>query len=188
MPLPFAGGSWVVWERRDEPSTALDEELPIHRVAAAVMPLPAALQRVGGRWAGGWSAPAAPCCRWPASTPWTAFNSAGTSLVSGHPAPAGRDTGRDRGRRGDPAGRRGRDDRGPGFAAGQGRGRPGGADRRTHCQQVLGGIGFTAEHALHRHIKRSLVLDGLLGSARELTREAGARLREEGSAPRLVHL
>jgi len=28
----------------------------------------------------------------------------------------------------------------------------------------------------------------LLGSARELTREAGARLRAEGSAPRLVHL
>ncbi len=38
-----------------------------------------------------------------------------------------------------------------------------------HCQQVLGGIGFTAEHDLHRHIKRALVLDGLLGSSRELT-------------------
>jgi alkylation response protein AidB-like acyl-CoA dehydrogenase len=57
-----------------------------------------------------------------------------------------------------------------------------------HCQQVLGGIGFTAEHELHRHVKRALLLDGLLGSARELTREAGARLRAEGSAPRLVHL
>ena len=44
-----------------------------------------------------------------------------------------------------------------------------------HCQQVLGGIGFTAEHQLHRHVKRSLILDGLLGSARELTREAGER-------------
>jgi alkylation response protein AidB-like acyl-CoA dehydrogenase len=57
-----------------------------------------------------------------------------------------------------------------------------------HCQQVLGGIGFTAEHELHQHVKRALLLDGLLGSARELTREAGARLRAEGSAPRLVHL
>ena len=57
-----------------------------------------------------------------------------------------------------------------------------------HCQQVLGGIGFTAEHDLHRHVRRAMVLDGLLGSARELTREAGALLRAGGSAPRLVHL
>jgi alkylation response protein AidB-like acyl-CoA dehydrogenase len=57
-----------------------------------------------------------------------------------------------------------------------------------HCQQVLGGIGFTAEHELHHHVKRALLLDGLLGSARELTREAGATLRATGSAPRLVHL
>jgi alkylation response protein AidB-like acyl-CoA dehydrogenase len=57
-----------------------------------------------------------------------------------------------------------------------------------HCQQVLGGIGFTAEHGLHRHVRRALVLDGLLGSALELTREAGAVLRAHGSAPRLVHL
>jgi alkylation response protein AidB-like acyl-CoA dehydrogenase len=57
-----------------------------------------------------------------------------------------------------------------------------------HCQQVLGGIGFTAEHELHRHVKRSLVLDGMLGSTRELTREAGAALRAKGSAPRLTQL
>jgi alkylation response protein AidB-like acyl-CoA dehydrogenase len=57
-----------------------------------------------------------------------------------------------------------------------------------HCQQVLGGIGFTAEHGLHRHVRRALVLDGLLGSAVELTREAGEVLRAHGSAPRLVHL
>jgi alkylation response protein AidB-like acyl-CoA dehydrogenase len=57
-----------------------------------------------------------------------------------------------------------------------------------HCQQVLGGIGFTAEHGLHRHVRRALVLDGLLGSARELTREAGLLLQREGRAPRLVHL
>ena len=39
-----------------------------------------------------------------------------------------------------------------------------------HCQQVLGGIGFTAEHDLQHHVKRVLVLDGLLGSSRELTK------------------
>jgi alkylation response protein AidB-like acyl-CoA dehydrogenase len=57
-----------------------------------------------------------------------------------------------------------------------------------HCQQVLGGIGFTAEHPLHRHVKRALILDGLLGSARELTQEAGKVLRSKGYAPRLAHL
>jgi alkylation response protein AidB-like acyl-CoA dehydrogenase len=57
-----------------------------------------------------------------------------------------------------------------------------------HCQQVLGGIGFTAEHALHHHVKRVLVLDGLLGSARELTREAGRQVIAAGTAPRLVDL
>lgn len=57
-----------------------------------------------------------------------------------------------------------------------------------HCQQVLGGIGFTEEHDLHHHVKRVLVLDGLLGSSRELTRRAGAGLRARGSAPRLAAL
>ncbi|MCF6389449.1 acyl-CoA dehydrogenase [Mycobacterium sp. MBM] len=57
-----------------------------------------------------------------------------------------------------------------------------------NCQQVLGGIGFTAEHDLHHHVKRALVLDGLLGSSRELTRKAGAGLRARGSAPRLAQL
>jgi alkylation response protein AidB-like acyl-CoA dehydrogenase len=57
-----------------------------------------------------------------------------------------------------------------------------------HCQQILGGIGFTAEHPLHHHIKRSLILDGLLGNARELTRKAGNVLVATGSAPRLAQL
>jgi alkylation response protein AidB-like acyl-CoA dehydrogenase len=57
-----------------------------------------------------------------------------------------------------------------------------------HCQQVLGGIGFTAEHDLQHHVKRVLVLDGLLGSSRELTKRAGAGLRARGSAPRLANL
>lgn len=57
-----------------------------------------------------------------------------------------------------------------------------------HCQQVLGGIGFTEEHALQHHVKRVLVLDGLLGSSRELTRRAGAGLRARGSVPRLAQL
>ncbi len=57
-----------------------------------------------------------------------------------------------------------------------------------HCQQVLGGIGFTAEHDLHRHVRRALVLDGLLGSTTDLTREAGAWVRTRATAPRLAQL
>jgi acyl-CoA dehydrogenase-like protein len=57
-----------------------------------------------------------------------------------------------------------------------------------HCQQVLGGMGFTAEHEFHRHVRRALLLDGLLGSARELSAEAGALLRRQRRAPRLVDL
>ncbi|CRK50729.1 Acyl-CoA dehydrogenase (fragment) [Rhodococcus sp. RD6.2] len=33
-----------------------------------------------------------------------------------------------------------------------------------HCRQVLGGIGFTAEHDLHRHVRPVLVPNGLLGA------------------------
>jgi alkylation response protein AidB-like acyl-CoA dehydrogenase len=57
-----------------------------------------------------------------------------------------------------------------------------------HCQQVHGGIGYTEEHSLHLHVKRVLVLDGLLGSTRELTREAGRHVIAAGAAPRLVNL
>jgi alkylation response protein AidB-like acyl-CoA dehydrogenase len=33
-----------------------------------------------------------------------------------------------------------------------------------HCRQVLGGIGFTAEHDLHRHVRPVLVPNGLPGA------------------------
>lgn len=45
-----------------------------------------------------------------------------------------------------------------------------------HCQQVLAGIGFTTEHALHGFVRRVVTLDGLLGSARTLTVELGQEL------------
>ncbi|WP_018500742.1 acyl-CoA dehydrogenase family protein, partial [Parafrankia discariae] len=41
-------------------------------------------------------------------------------------------------------------------------------DTARHCQQVLAGIGFTAEHDFHHHLRRVLTLDGLLGSTRDL--------------------
>jgi Acyl-CoA dehydrogenase, C-terminal domain len=58
----------------------------------------------------------------------------------------------------------------------------------TQCQQVLAGIGFTAEHPFHRFLARALVLDSVLGSASELPRVIGAHLISVGAIPRLVDL
>lgn len=57
-----------------------------------------------------------------------------------------------------------------------------------HAQQVLAGIGFTAEHPLHHYVRRILVLDGLLGDARSLTRAMGADLLRTRHLPPLVPL
>jgi hypothetical protein len=58
----------------------------------------------------------------------------------------------------------------------------------TQCQQVLAGIGFTAEHPFHRFLARALVLDSVLGSAAELPTAIGAHLISAGTVPRLVEL
>jgi hypothetical protein len=54
-----------------------------------------------------------------------------------------------------------------------------------HCQQVLAGIGFTTEHPLHRYIRRSFVLDALLGSAMSLTRALGSEVIMTSELPAL---
>jgi hypothetical protein len=58
----------------------------------------------------------------------------------------------------------------------------------THCQQVLAGIGFTAEHPFHHFLARALVLDSVLGSATELRSAIGAKLVAAAAIPRLVEL
>ncbi len=61
-----------------------------------------------------------------------------------------------------------------------------GRNGRRACErslQVLGGIGFTAEHPHHHLHSRVLVLDGLLGSSAELTRDLGTWLRTSGADP-----
>jgi len=57
-----------------------------------------------------------------------------------------------------------------------------------HCQQVLAGIGFTTEHPFHRYVRRVLVLDGLLGDARSLTRELGEGLLRTRRLPSIPPL
>jgi hypothetical protein len=182
IPLPYAGGTWVVWDRVDGPSIALDSDLPLRQVEAGE-PVPLA----AGRLAVGWwllgvgramldlarthalerlqfGRPLASfqAVRHRLAETVVALDGAEATLVAAH------------------------DDLGALLAkaaAGQAA-----LTAARHCQQVLGGMGFTAEHALHRHVRRALVLDGLLGSARELTREAGQLLLETRSAPRLVNL
>src|ERR1700742_4862214 len=52
LPLPYAGGSWVVWERDDLPSSAIDGELPLHHAPEAESVPHAAI--AAGRQALGW--------------------------------------------------------------------------------------------------------------------------------------
>jgi hypothetical protein len=58
----------------------------------------------------------------------------------------------------------------------------------THCQQVLAGIGFTAEHPFHRYLKRTMVLDGLFGRADDILRDVGRQLLADRRAPTLLEL
>jgi hypothetical protein len=181
-PLPYAGGSWIVWERTDEPGTAVDDELPIRRVSSGE-PVPlAAGRRALGWWLVGSSRAMLALARDHALSrtqfgkPVASFQAIRHRLaetlvaIEGAEATLHAST----------------DD----FTSLLAKAAAGQAalTAAKHCQQVLGGIGFTNEHELHRHVKRVLVLDGLIGSARELTREAGATLRAHGSAPRLVEL
>jgi alkylation response protein AidB-like acyl-CoA dehydrogenase len=57
-----------------------------------------------------------------------------------------------------------------------------------HCQQVLAGIGFTTEHPFHRHMRRALVLDRLLGDSKSLTKALGEELLRTGRLPPMLPL
>ena len=57
-----------------------------------------------------------------------------------------------------------------------------------HAQQVLAGVGFTTEHPFHHHLRRTFVLDGLLGSSRSLTIELGEQLLSTRQLPALLPL
>ena len=64
-----------------------------------------------------------------------------------------------------------------------------GRNGRRACEralQVLGGIGFTAEHGHHHHHSRVLALDSLLGSSAALTHALGTWLRTSGDDPRFA--
>jgi hypothetical protein len=61
-----------------------------------------------------------------------------------------------------------------------------GRNGQRACQralQVLGGIGFTAEHDHHQHHGRVLALDTLMGTSATLTHELGTWLRTDAVDP-----
>ncbi|OBA64967.1 acyl-CoA dehydrogenase [Mycobacterium sp. 1100029.7] len=188
--LPFAGDSWVVWKRDDGPSSTIDNELPIHPVAEGDSAAQAGLA-VGRQALGWWLVGASHAMltlarqhaldRVQFGRHISSFQAIRHRLAETLVAIEGAEATLQ-------AAAAGPDD--PGLASLLAKAAAGLAAQTAarHCQQVLGGIGFTAEHALHRHIKRTLILDSLLGSTRELTGQAGAALRAKGSAPRLVQL
>jgi hypothetical protein len=57
-----------------------------------------------------------------------------------------------------------------------------------NCLQVLGGIGFTAEHPFDGYLRRGFALDQLLGSRTRLATAVGDHLLDRGSAPLLCSL
>jgi hypothetical protein len=58
----------------------------------------------------------------------------------------------------------------------------------THSQQVLAGIGFTTEHPFHRYLKRTMMLEGILGSADEIALDLGRQLLAARRVPTLIEL
>ena len=54
-----------------------------------------------------------------------------------------------------------------------------------HCQQVLAGMGFTGEHPFHHYLRRTILLDQVLGDSRSLLREVGNALIQTKSLPSL---
>ncbi|WP_327120914.1 acyl-CoA/acyl-ACP dehydrogenase [Nocardia sp. NBC_01730] len=182
VPLPFAGGRWVLWEEIGGGSSAIDAELPIREVPAGdEIPL-AVGRRALGWWLVGTSRAMLALAKTHAmhrvqfDRPVASFQAVRHRLAEALVATEGAE-----------ATLQAADSDLGALLAKAAAGRAALTAAR-HCQQVLGGIGFTAEHDLHRHIRRVLVLDCLLGSSRELIRDAGAMLRTTGNAPRLVHL
>ncbi len=185
VPLPYAGGSWIVWERTDQPSTALGDDLPIHRVAQGDSVPVAAGRHALGWWLVGAGRAMLALARRHAldrtqfGRPVASFQAIRHRLAETLVAIEGAE--------GTLVAAAAEPDE-LSFLLAKAAAGQAALTASRHCQQVLGGIGFTAEHELHRHIKRVLVLDAMLGSSRELTREAGATLRAKGFAPRLAQL
>ncbi len=194
LPLPYAGGAWVVWDRSDRPGTTVDGDLPLRPVRAVrdADPVPLAVgRRALGWWLAGTGRAMLALARSHVmeriqfGRPLASFQAVRHRLAETLVALEGAEATL---LAAGASGGQGESDEGLACLLAKAAAGQAALTAARHCQQVLGGIGFTAEHGLNRHVRRALVLDGLLGSAGELTHEAGILLRKERSAPRLVHL
>jgi Acyl-CoA dehydrogenase, C-terminal domain len=186
VPLPYAGDSWIVWGRADTADGALDSELPIHRVDGGLdVPL-AAGRRAIGWWLTGTSRAMLALARQHAldrvqfGRPVASFQAIRHKLAETLVAIEGAEATLAAAPSADQVD----------FASLLAKAAAGQAalTAAKHCQQVLAGIGFTAEHPFHRFLARALVLDSVLGSATELPKVIGAQLISSGKIPRLVDL
>jgi alkylation response protein AidB-like acyl-CoA dehydrogenase len=55
----------------------------------------------------------------------------------------------------------------------------------TEAQQCYGAIGFTWEHEFHRYLRRTYLLDALLGDWRTLEHQIGSAIQASGTVPRI---
>ena len=184
-PMPYAGGGWVVWERSVDAANPTLGGLPLRRVPDGELMRMGEARRAVGWWLVGSARAMLTLARGHAldrvqfGKPIAAFQAVRHRLAETLVAIEGAEA---------TLSLPGVDN--PDLTALLAKAAAGKAalTAARHCQQVLAGIGFTAEYDLQRHVKRALVLDGLLGSSRELTKKAGAGLRARGSAPRLANL
>ncbi|WP_237421798.1 acyl-CoA dehydrogenase family protein [Gordonia sp. SID5947] len=183
VPLAFVGRRWVEWSRDSmDGQDSIDPELPLREVDRGI-DLPIAQARLAlGWWLVGSSRAMLDLARTHAldrtqfGRPIASFQAVRHRLAETLVAIEGAEA----------TLRVARDDFGA-LLAKAAAGRAATVTSR-HAQQVLGGIGFTAEHPFHRHARRVIMLDSMLGSSRELTREAGAHIRASQNAPRLIDL
>ncbi|OBB22029.1 acyl-CoA dehydrogenase [Mycolicibacterium peregrinum] len=183
-PMPYAGGTWVVWERADSSNPALGG-LPLRQVPDGQLLRVSEARRALGWWLVGSARAMLALARQHAldrvqfGKPISSFQAVRHRLAETLVAIEGAEA---------TLSLPGADNVDLNSLLAKAAAGKAALTAAKHCQQVLGGIGFTEEHELHNHVKRVLVLDGLLGSSRELTRKAGAGLRARGTVPRLAQL
>lgn len=184
-PMPYAGGTWVVWERESSAENATLGGLPLRQVPDGQLLRVSEARRALGWWLVGSARAMLALARQHAldrvqfGKPISSFQAVRHRLAETLVAIEGAEA---------TLSLPGADNVDLNSLLAKAAAGKAALTAAKHCQQVLGGIGFTAEHELHVHVKRALVLDGLLGSSRELTRKAGAGLRARGTVPRLTRL
>lgn len=162
-PMPYAGGIWVVWEREDTPGNATMGGLPLKQVPDGQLLRISEARQALGWWLVGSARAMLALARQHAldrvqfGKPISSFQAVRHRLAETLVAIEGAEA---------TLNLPNADNVDLNSLLAKAAAGKAALTAAKHCQQVLGGIGFTAEHELHHHVKRVLVLDGLLGSSR----------------------